>query len=841
MRLRTLGKLELEGSTFSQAKSLLLLTYLAVQGPQERRRLAELFWFDSDDPLNNLGTTLTRLGKGAAGAVEKNDVQVWTSLPCDAVELLEVHKRGDAEACVALYEGTFLEGVRPQDTSTELEEWFYATREALGGRVRQALLDLGEDHAGVGEFTLGAELAERGYLLSGAPEPEPLELERLFVLLQAGEHPEASEVQKEAAGYDLDLSLSVEDARSALHEGRGTTTAAVRHNLPVQPTQFVGREAEKTRIGDLLLDPSCRLLTIMGPGGIGKTRLAIEVATSQLEAFSDGVFFVPFAPVMSPTSMPFVIADALGISSAGQTDTSAGQIDAIEQLLAYLKNRQALLVLDNLEHLLGGTDLIHDLWEKTGSVKLLVTSREQLNLHAEKVFVLSGLSAPAEVPVEQSDAVTLFLQTARDRGREVVPSESSTAAVVRICQLVGGMPLAIELAASWLQVLPPGGIAEQLEKGLDVLESSTRDLPERHSSIRAVFDHSWELLSEVERGVLRHLSVFLGGFSLEAAKAVSEATLRILAGLGFKSFLTLSPAGRYEQHPLVLEYAHERLAEHPEERSAIEERHGLHYLTLLQENHLELSSSRYKEARELFDAELPNVLAAWGWAIDNLKVEQIKASAFPLHKLLEVERRDEEAVELFSRAADRLDEGNPEHHGALGYVLIGQGAVHIDLGDSADRAEPLLARGLELLRPLGEDLGVALALSWLAIFRNFVADEARAREYHREGFPIARRTGSAHLLGRYLNQRLMLEEDEAFRRSVEEARKLNEQTLRELREVGEPYHLTYCMVWFGRFLQRHQFFDEGKAMLSECAELAREYQFTNFLEHALPVVCCYRA
>ena len=270
MRLRTLGKLELEGSTFSQAKSLLLLTYLAVQGPQERRRLAELFWFDSDDPLNNLGTTLTRLGKGAAGAVEKNDVQVWTSLPCDAVELLEVHKRGDAEACVALYEGTFLEGVRPQDTSTELEEWFYATREALGGRVRQALLDLGEDHAGVGEFTLGAELAERGYLLSGAPEPEPLELERLFVLLQAGEHPEASEVQKEAAGYDLDLSLSVEDARSALHEGRGTTTAAVRHNLPVQPTQFVGREAEKTRIGDLLLDPSCRLLTIMGPGASGR-------------------------------------------------------------------------------------------------------------------------------------------------------------------------------------------------------------------------------------------------------------------------------------------------------------------------------------------------------------------------------------------------------------------------------------------------------------------------------------------------------------------------------------------------------------------------------------------
>ena len=825
MRLRTLGKLELEGSTFSQAKALLLLAYLAVEGRQERRRLAELFWFDSEDPLNNLGTTLTRLGKGAAGTVERNDVQLWTTVECDAVELLEAHERGDSEACVALYAGTFLEGVRPQDTSTELEEWFYARREAMGDRVRQALLDLAEDHAGNGEFGPGAEMAQRAYVLSGAPEPEPEQLKRLFVLLQAGEHGQASEVRKEAAGYELNLNISVEDARAALQTGADTTMNEARHNLPVQPTEFVGREAEKTKIAELLNDPACRLLTIMGPGGFGKTRLAIEVAAAQLGSFPDGVFFVPFAPVTSPTSMPFAIADTLGLGSAGHSDST-------EQLFGYLENRRALLLLDNLEHLLDGVDLIHDLWEKTRNIKLLVTSREQLNLHAERVFILSGLTAPKEVPVEQSDAVKLFLQTARNRGYEVALSESTTPSVIRICQLVGGMPLAIELAANWLQVLPPQGIVEQLEEGLDLLEVSTRDLPERHSSIRAVFDRSWELLSEDERGSLRRLSVFQGGFSLEAAGKIAEAGLPVLASLASKSLVTLTPSGRYEQHPLVLEYARERLAEHAGERLEVGEKHAHFYLELLQRHHLELSTSKFREARELFDAELPNIQVAWDWAIGNLELARIEAAAFPLHKVLDGRGRDEEVIELFSRAAARLDEGNPEHHGALGYTLIGQGAVHKMFGPYATKARSLLEQGVELLRPLGEDLGVALALSWLVNFDDPAIDEAQARAYLREGFPIARRTGTPHLIGRFLNQHAAFEEGSSGS-SVEDDKKLHEQTLGELRRLGDPFHLTHAMIRFGGFLIHHQAFEEGKALLKEGLERARDYQFGGSIAFAL--------
>ena len=821
MRLRTLGKLELEGSELRRSKPLLLLTYLALEGPQERRRLAELFWFGSADPLNNLGTTLARIGNGAQGAVERDEIQIWTVVTCDALELVEAHNQGDAEACVALYQGTFLEGVRPQDTSSELEEWFYSTREALGGRVRQALLGLAGGHAGVGEFSLGAELAQRAYGLPGAPRPEPSELEWLFLLLTAGERGEAFEVRREATDFGLELNLSVWDAQTSLREDRGRTTTGERHNLPVQPTRFVGRSAEKAKVAASLLDPDCRILTIMGPGGFGKTRLAIEVAREQLGRFADGVFFVPLASVNAPTSLPFAIADALGMSIEGAGDVK-------ELLLRYLAERQSLLVLDNFEHLLEGTDLIHDLWEHTRNVKLLVTSRERLNLRAERVFVLSGLMLHADVPREPSDAVRLFRQTAKDRGHEAALSESSAPSVVRICELVGGMPLAIELAASWLHVLQPSGIVEQLEEGLGVLEGQIRDALERQRSLRTVFDRSWELLSDVERGVFRRLSAFQGGFNLRAAREVAGASLGILSSLSFKSLLMVTPAGRYEQHPLVHEYARERLVEHPEERSETMEKHQNYYLTLLQERYPDLSSSKIKETRKLLVAELPNILAAWDSAIENRQLVHIKNAVFPLHVLFGVESREREAVELFSRAAASLDESNREHHAALGYLLIGQGATVEGALVWAEEARSLLTRGLALLRPLGEDLGVAWALSFLTFFRFADGVEAEARAFYQEGFPIARRVGSNHLLGRYISTRLMFKEV-PWEDKIEGDRKLYEETIRELREVGSPYHLIGPISQFGRYLISHQSVDEGKALLSESLELAREYQRYAFM------------
>ena len=815
VRLLTLGGLSLEGSTFKRAKPLLLLAYLALEGAKERRFLRELLWRGAKDSHNSLGTALARLRRaGSPEVVARDEIRAWCAVECDAMELLAAADEADNERVVELYQGPFLEGVDPGVAGVEVEEWIYGTREALGSRARQALLDLAENRAGDGEFKLGAELAQRAYLLPGAPEPESEELERLFMLLRAGEHPEAYEVRKEGVGHDLALPHSVEDARAALLLNPGTIRRESRHDLPLQPTRFVGREAEKTRLGELLVDPDCRLLTITGPGGFGKTRLAIEVARERLGSFPDGVFFVPLASVTSPMLMPFAIADALDLGSAGQADVT-------ERILGYLERKQALLVLDNLEHLLGGIDLINDLRERTQKATVLVTSRERLNLRAEQVFVLSGLSSPAGVPVDESDAVQLFFQAAGTAGHEVARWEGRAHVVARICQLLGGMPLAIELAASWLKALTLDEVATEITQGIDLLQASARDVPDRHRSIRTVFESSWDLLSEGERSVLRKLSVFRGGFRRNAASAVAGASLFSLGSLVDKSFLPLMTKDRYEQHPVVQEYARERLAEQPQERADTLERHGAYYLSFLQEHYPMLSSSRSKEARALLGPEIPNILAAWDWAIGSLDLEQIKRAVFPLHKLFEVEAREQEGVGLFSRAAEHLDEANPDHVAALGYLLIGQGAVHRALGDYTTEARSLLRRGLELLRPLGEDLGVAWALSWLTPVMSVGGDTAQAREVHEEGFRIAKGVGSAHLLGRFLNQQTYWQVGGG---GVEDEKKLREKLLDEQREVGDPYHLSWAMADLGDYLVHNGPLDEGKALLLESLELSRGYR-----------------
>ena len=379
----------------------------------------------------------------------------------------------------------------------------------------------------------------------------------------AGGSLRAGEVQKEALGLGLPLEVSTSEARRQLGHGKQRDISF----LPVHGTPFVGREAELPEVTQLLAQHECRLLTMTGVGGVGKTRLAQEVVRGLLglELFNDGVFFVPLEALTSAGSISNALADALGL-------VLSGQVDAGIQVVRFLSEKRTLLVLDNFEHLLEGTPLLVDLMRNCPHLKLLVTSRERLNLESEWVFGVEGLAVPKAggTTLERAgyySAVQLFVQRAKRAQQRFSLTPEALPAVTRICQLVEGLPLAIEMAASWLRILFPQGIVEQLEKGLDVLEASNRDLPERHSSIRAVFDHSWDLLSEVERGVLRCLSVFHGGFSLEAASEVAEVTLPILASLGSKSFLTLTPAGRYEQHPLVLEYARERLAEQPGDRA----------------------------------------------------------------------------------------------------------------------------------------------------------------------------------------------------------------------------------------------------------------------------------
>jgi len=330
-------------------------------------------------------------------------------------------------------------------------------------------------------------------------------------------------------------------------------------NLPAEPTQFVGRRDELAEIRRHLVET--RLLTLTGPGGIGKTRLALKAAEEAADDFEDGCTFVSFAPIRSVEHIIQTIAEAVKFPIATHEDPQ-------HQLLRYLQKRQLLLVMDNFEHLLDGAGIVSEILQAAPTVKILATSREKLNLQSETNIIVGGMGLPGQVrseDTEKNDAITLFVQSGSKVRPGFDPSPDELGKIENICHIVQGMPLAIELAAAWLHILNVDEIAEELEKGLDILTTEVRDAPERHRSIRAVFDHSWSLLQQTEREIFMHLSVFRGGFTREAAQQVAGASLQLLTGLVNKSFLSHDPnSDRLEIHELLRQCAQERLEKIPE-------------------------------------------------------------------------------------------------------------------------------------------------------------------------------------------------------------------------------------------------------------------------------------
>ncbi len=620
MRLRTLGDLKLDRHDFSRPKPLLLLSYLSLEGSQDRRHLAELFYPGSARPLGSLASELTRIRKALPGAVGTSEERAWSELSMDAQELLAALEGGDLKQALELYQGRFLDGLHLKDWGSELENWVYGTREYLAAQVRGAMIRLAEDHASRGDFEEAARQAERAYLLSGAPEPEVEELTRLYRLLLAGDNPQATEVRKEAQSYGITLEPTKELARRELagpeDAARPSTTS-----LPVIRTSFVGRESELTELSGLLAQPDCPLLTLTGPGGTGKTRLALQLG-HKLAAeghFPDGVMFVALEALPSPEGMPAAIASGLGLEVPGASDP-------LVVLKRWLGEKRLLLILDNFEQLVGGATVVADLLGTCPNVTVLVTSRERLNLAEERVFPVEGLidpSAGGEVSRETQyrDAIELFGQRAKQADHRFSLTPKVHPHAVRICELVACSPLALELAAAWVSVLPVAEIADEVGRDLDVLASTARNLPERHRSVRGAFEHSWRLLSPREQEAYRKLAVFRGGFRREAAAEVTRATIPLLASLVGKSLLQVLPSGRFEQHRLLRQFAEEKLGEHPAEEAEAREQHGRYFLTFVEAGEPKFRTEEEKAWLEQLDEEYENVRAALGWMQENEEIE----------------------------------------------------------------------------------------------------------------------------------------------------------------------------------------------------------------------------
>ena len=452
----------------------------------------------------------------------------------------------------------------------------------------------------------------------------------------------------------------------------GTEEAALPpHSLPTQMTSFVGRQRELAAVIQLLTNG--RLVSITGPAGCGKTRLAVQLAHALRAQFKDGIYFVPLAPVASSDNLIWVIAEHLDLQLYPQTDP-------LQQLLNYFSPKTLLLVLDNFEHLLEGAGQVSSLLQAAPNLRVLVTSRERLNVYGEVNFAIAGLSLSDESSAQpaRSEAVELFTQRAQSAAPGLALDFDALAHVAHICQLVEGMPLGIELAATWVDMLSPKEIADEIERSLDILQAELRGLPDTQTSMRASFGRSWHLLDNSQKAVFRRLSVFRAGFTRHSANAVTGVGLRTLQALVSKSLLRYDPTtGRYEIHELLRQYAAEHLVSSGDAHMAYEA-HAHYFADFMAERWPQMKGHRQKTALLEIENELENARAAWDYWIQADNIAELRKFLHSFWVVYDIRGWYPAGIKLFERAVEALRYTTTEEAQAvLAWLLTVQGLYHL--------------------------------------------------------------------------------------------------------------------------------------------------------------------
>lgn len=513
-------------------------------------------------------------------------------------------------------------------------------------------------------------------------------------------------------------------------------------HIPLQSTPFIGRESELAALGRLFSEPQCRLLTLTGIGGVGKTRLAIEFALSKQAAFPGGVYYIPLNSVNSSEKIISAIADVLDFRFSGPHDPK----EQIFNFIASQIQAESLFVFDNLEHLLGQTTvltvegLFTEMLQRLPNVKILGTSRERLNLHNEWAYELHGLSFP---PIEfigkaeEYDSIALFLKSAQRVRADFQASADERLSIMQISQLVEGVPLAIELAAAWADVLTCQEIAFEIISNMDFLTTSMHDIPERHRSIRATFNHSWGLLSEEERWALCQLSVFRGGFTRDAAQVIAGATLTLLASLSAKSLVHRLENGRYDLHEVIRQYALAYLDENPQ-KFEVYNRYSEYYLAQVQESGNLLKSGRQQEIIRQLANEIDNIRSAWVWAIENNKFKLLRRAGRGFGWYFEITGLYREGIDQLEMLVQALNKGPSDDllNNLLGLTFLHQGLLFLRKGEF-ESARKLYEQSVHLLRPGDDQILLADALVFLGTILHLQGEYEAAAEMLEEGLLYA--------------------------------------------------------------------------------------------------------
>ncbi|MEZ4867809.1 MAG: tetratricopeptide repeat protein [Caldilineaceae bacterium] len=871
-------------------KALALLAYLAVtQRPQSRAHLAALLWPEYDEAgaraeLRRALSTLNQALGSAWLAADRNQVTLVANenLQVDVLIFRAYlaaarHKATDRHAtllaAVALAQATLLSGFTVDD-APDFEEWQRFEAAALQRELAWALDQLSQPHADQ-EPVRAIAFATRWLALDPLDEAAQRRLMTLHAL--AGD-PSAAyrqyQICKDLLARELGVPPAAETTAlyaqirdgsfppTAPHSPRSTlqsppsnshaplsTAQSPPHNLPAPVTPLIGRNHELEKLHELLADPTRRLVSVIGPGGIGKTRVALQAArqalTERVARWRDGVYLVNLTAVDDWSQLATAVATMLPLTLQGSTAPE-------HQLLTYLRGKKMLLVLDNFEQLLpalngmmnGGIrpaigkdrddedgneleqdDLLTAILRFASGVTLLVTSRERLNLQGETPFSLLGMPFPPTADATAMDyaAIQLFVDSAQRTDHRFVLSTEALPHVVRICQMVQGMPLAIMLAAAWTRLLSCAEIAEEIGASLDFLATTTHNLPARHQSMRAVFEHSWQLLTAMEQRVLCRLAVFRSGFPLAAGKAVAQASLPILLSLLDKSLIWRDEQGRYHQHELLRQYGEEKLQLEPGVAQATRHRAARWYATLLEEQLLRFKGDEQLAALQVVTAEWENIHYAWQWLTTAPELDLIERAAEGIFLYCFIRQLMREGLDLFDvalrnfpRAAATQDEQSAValfHTRLLLYRTI----MYLRLG-LTDGAALVLQRCLAQCRAAGLRAEEALALSELGRAASTVSQVEEGRAYLDASLHLW------HTLGEPWYMLLPLSTlcyEEFMRGNFAEAQQLGEEMLALARSTANHWGIELAIRQLGLIERELGNHEQARAYLRECLAMVR--------------------
>jgi predicted ATPase/class 3 adenylate cyclase len=662
------------------------------------------------------------------------------------------------------------------------------------------------------------------------------------------------------------------------------TLESYSNNLPLQATPLIGREREVEAICGRLRSPETRLLTLVGPGGTGKTRVGLQVAAELVDLFEDGVFFVPLAAITDPALVAPTIARVLGLSE--------GSAQPPEELLeGYLRDRQTLLLLDNLEQVLESASILDGLLSSAANLKILATSRTPLGLYGEYEFPIPPLSLPdpdSLPPVENLsgyEAVRLFVERARAVKPEFILTEDNAPAVVEICDRLDGLPLAIELAAARIKLLPPRVLLERLGNRLKLLTGGARNLPERQRTLRNAIEWSYGLLDEGEKILFGRLAVFSGGATLEAIEAVCDARGDLptdvfdgASSLLDNSLLRQEEGAGGEPRFVMLETIHEFAnvkLEGSGEAEAVRHAHAEYFLALAEEAEPMLWGAEDAAWLDRLEQEHNNMRAALSWAIAHGEVELALRLGGALRWFWYMEgyygegrnwleamlARDERtSAQARARALEGVgwlanlqgDVDRAEATAKEGLKLRAEAAlgevVAADfqnvLGDAArnrgdyERAAEMFEESLALHRKAGDSRGVAWSLGSLANVSGDQGNYERAKELYEEGLVLSRELGGARPLGEYL---ISLGYEYLLMGDHERATALNEEAAELFHKRGRRGGLQYAFVNLGWAALARGDHKRAKTLHEENLLLCRELGAKLIASESLEGLACVAA